>query len=148
MSDLPVTGERVSETEQATIDDLSNLVMPVVNHPEIKEIGFSVTYLSMDSDPEMYEVRRIWVRTIHDGSRQKSELALWGSDHPTLGHVLFGQSDTDLGRKIDFLWNALRDSRYRNAVLSVFGSGDITVSREGIRVNDTRDWIPSLDDWR
>lgn len=147
LNDLPVFGKRRhDDDDQATIDELSNLVMPVINHPEIEEIGFSVTYLTMDSDPEIYEVRKIWVQTIHDDSRAPHELGLWATDHPTLGRVLFGDSDTELGRNVDAWWNALRDSRYRNAVLSVFGRGDVRMSSGGIRVMHDEEMFG--DDWR
>lgn len=148
LNDLPVTGERHAGEPQATVDDLSDLIMPVINHPAIKEIGFSITHLTMDSDPEIYEVRRIWVRTIHDESREPSELGLWATDHPTLGKVLFSAAMTDLDRNIDSLWNALRDSRYRDAVLSAFGRDDVTISSEGITVGS--EGFDSLDDddWR
>jgi hypothetical protein len=147
LSQLPIAGDIPMKETQATVDDLSNLVMPVINHPEIKEIGFSVTRLPMDSDPELYEVRRIWVRTTFDESRSPSELGLFASDHPTLGSVLFGAATTALGHSVDALWNALRDSRYRDAVLSSFGHEDVVVSRNGITVVvDTFDDFD--DDWR
>lgn len=146
LNDLPFTGERPGEQNRATVDELSDLIMPVVNHPEIMEIGFSVTYLTMDSDPEIYEVRQIWARTIHDGVREPHELGLWATDHPTLGNILFGKAETELGQNIDALWNALRDSRYRDAVLRVFGCGDFTISREGIAELDEFD--PYEEDWR
>lgn len=146
LNDLPFIGERPREHTQATVDELSDLIMPVVNHPEIATIGFSVTHLTMDSDPEIYEVRQIWVRTIHDGSREPHELGLWATDHPTLGNILFGKAQTELGRSVDALWNALRDSRYRDAVLRVFGGGDFTVSREGIV--ELNEFEPYEEDWR
>jgi len=150
IEELPVTGEihRNREDEAATVDDLSNLVMPVVNHPEVAEIGFSVTHLTMDSDPEIYEIRRIWVRTIHDMSRDPSELGMWDGEHPTLGRVLFGEATTALGRNINSLWNALRDSRYRKAVLKVLGGGDFRISGEGITIGDGDDFDPIYKDWR
>lgn len=146
LNDLPCDGERFHGTAQATVDELSDLIMPVVNHPEVVEIGFSVTHLSMDSDPELYEVRQIWVRTTHDGSRQPHELGLWGTSHPTLGKTLFGQAETDLGRSVDTLWNALRDSGYRDSVLKAFGDGTFVVSGEGITVIEG--FEPYEEDWR
>lgn len=146
LNNLPITGRLPAREAQATVDELSDLIMPVVNHPEIVEIGFSVTHLVMDSDPELYEVRKIWVRTVHDESRQPHELGLWVPSHPTLGDILFGKADTDLGRSIDALWNALRDSRYRDSVLSVFRNGDVTISRKGITVGHEID--PFAEDWR
>lgn len=146
LNNLPLTGRNPAGDAQATVDELSNLIMPVVNHSEIVEIGFSVTYLPMDSDPELYEVRKIWVRTIHDESRQPHELGLWVPSHPTFGDILFGLAETDLGRSVDALWNALRDSRYRDAVLRVFGYGNVTISRDGITVRP--DEGPFDEDWR
>lgn len=146
LNNLPFTGRRPTGDTQATVDELSDLIMPVVNHPEIIEIGFSITHLTMDSDPELYEVRKIWVRTVHDESRQPHELGLWVPNHPILEDILFGRAGTDLGRRVDALWNALRDSRYRDAVLRVFGGGDFTVSRAGITVEEN--WDPFDKDWR
>lgn len=146
LNDLPVTGGSPRVEPQATVDELSDLIMPVINHPEIVEVGFSINHLTMDSDPEIYEVRRIWVRTIRDSDRVPRELGLWVPKHPTLGNVLFGHATTDLGHRIDSWWNALRDSRYRDAVLASFGDGDVTVSRDGITMSDEFD--PLYEDWR
>lgn len=146
LNDLPYAGKRPLRPAQATVDELSNLIMPVVNHPDVTEIGFSVTHLTMDSDPELYEVRQIWVRTVHDTLRQPHELGLWVPRHPTLGDILFGRAQTDLGRSVDALWNALRDSRFRDSVLHIFGAGDFTVSREGVQVGDEIE--PYEEDWR
>lgn len=146
LRDLPVTGKSPAEETQATVDELSQLTMPVINHPEVSEAGFSVTHLTMDSDPEIYEVRQIWVRTTQDDGRQPHELGLWVPSHPTLGEVLFGSATTELGRYIDAWWNALRDSRYRDAVLAAFGRGDIQISKTGITVLD--EFEPYEEDWR
>lgn len=146
INDLPLSGGRPTLETQASVDELSDLLMPVVNHPEVMELGFSVTHLTMDSDPELYEVRQIWVRTIHDEARQPHELGLSVLGHPTLGKVLFGRTETDLERNAAALWNALRDSRYRNAVLSTFSTGYFTISREGITELDEIE--PWEDDWQ
>jgi hypothetical protein len=146
LNDIPIAGGRPEVEPQATVDELSNLFMPVINHPGIAEVGFSVTHLSMDSDPELYEVRKVWVRTIRDTDRAPHELGLWAQEHPTLGKVLFGDSTTEIGNYLDSWWNALRDSRYRDAVLATFGNGDITVSRTGITMSDEFD--PFDKDWR
>jgi hypothetical protein len=146
LNDLPITGGRPEVEPQATVDELSDLIMPVINHQDIVEVGFSVNHLTMDSDPEIYEVRRIWVRTIRDADRAPCELGLWVPDHPTLGEILFGCATTDLGHRIDAWWNALRDSRYRSAVMASFGSGDVRVSSEGIAMSEDSD--PLADDWR
>lgn len=146
LTNLPYNGHRPQPETQATVSDLSDLIMPVVNHPEIVEIGFSVTHLPMDSDPELYEVRQIWVRTNYDAERSPHELGLWATSHPTFGKILFGQAVTSLGRDINALWNALRNSQYRDSVLQVFGDGDFVVSRGGITVID--EFEPYEENWR
>lgn len=147
LNDLPIIGKVPRDAPQATVDELSELTMSVVNHPDIVEVGFSVTHLTMDSDPEIYEVRRIWVRTTQDDSRAPGELGLWVPPHPTLGEILFGHSTTEIGQRIDSWWNALRDSCYRNAVLEAFGSGDIKISKDGIVVGYD-DFEEFMEDWR
>ncbi len=145
LRELPIEGKQAVEEEQASIDDLSSLVMPVVNHPEVEEIGFSVSYLRMNSDPELYEVRRIWVRTNQDRGRTPSELSVDGVNHPSFGDLRDDRANP-LITNIRSLKRALQNSRYREAVLDVFGTENIAVSKNGIVVKDD-EYDPYSDTW-
>ncbi|MFI9271816.1 hypothetical protein ACIGXM_14015 [Kitasatospora sp. NPDC052896] len=130
---LPITGIEPSPwVAQRTVEELSEKLTPLLEHEEIAEFGWTQVALPLESDHGIWDVRDVWLRTVHDAGRARRELRLFAADHPTLGRV-FQSRPTPLHALAAQLEQVVRDSAYMSALLELFGTGaSVVVSRAGI----------------
>jgi hypothetical protein len=139
--ELPITGiEPQPWVSQRTVEELSAKLTPLLRHEEVAEFGWTQVALPLESGHGIWDVRDVWLRTVHDTGRERHELALFATDHPTLGR-LFLDPATPLRTLAVQLDRTVRDSAYMSALLELFGTGaSVVVSRAGIVLEEADDF--------
>lgn len=134
--DLPLSGQPVSPPPpQGTEEGLAAVLQPLLDHPDTAEFGWSQTWIGVDSDPEHFDVRKIWLRTTSDADQGLShyELRLFAAEHPTLGHALYSGALTPYKSLVTAFFDGIRYGNFRDVLLQRWGTdADVVVSKGGV----------------
>ena len=146
--DLPVTGiPPTPPAPQGSVEELARVLQPLLDHPDTAEFGWTQTWIGIESDPELFDVRKIWLRTTSEVDKDKThyELRVFASDHPTLGEALYNGS-TPYKRLVDAFFDGIRYGNFRDVLLARFGvSADVTVSKAGVHLANPYAGTPEIE---